>query len=556
MLKCLHIENIAVIEKADIDFSGGFNVLTGETGAGKSIIIDSLGAVLGQRTSKELIRRGCESAEVSALFSNISKEQISEFENLGYHPDENGELLIMRTLSLNGGSVRINGRPATVSVLKELCSSLVNIHGQHDNQGLLNPDNHCSYIDALADNKVIKGEYYEEFKKLNSIRKKLNAEITDEEEKQRRTELLNYQIKEITDADIKPGEVSILKEKLETARNIEKIKKSLFTAAAAIYGTDETDGALSLLEISQKEISAAGEKYDKILQKISELCVLTEEVGDMTDKAASDLEEADTDVSSLSDRLELIRKIISKYGGSEESALKYLDSAQSELERIELSDKYIDELSKDLDLSTERLIAAGEKLTLSRKKAAKKFEISVAEKLAYLDMKNVKFSVVIESGKYTKNGCDNVEFMIMTNIGEERKQLSKIASGGELSRIMLAIKSILADKDNVDTLIFDEVDTGISGRAAGKVGKMLAMLSRSRQVICVTHLAQICALANEHFKISKAVRNSRTYTEITPLNREGRIKEIARIMSGDKLTENLYNSAEELLNGGLKNADI
>ncbi len=556
MLKCLHIENIAVIEKADINLSGGFNVLTGETGAGKSIIIDSLGAVLGQRTSKELIRKGCDNAEVTALFSDISKEQTEELEKLGYVLDENGDLLIMRTLSSSGGSVKINGKPATVGILKEICSLLVDIHGQHDNQGLLNPDNHCFYIDAIADNGKIKNDYYEEFKKLNSIRKKLNAEALDEEEKAKKTELLKYQIKEITEANIKSGEISDLKQRLEIARNIEKIKKSLFMARTAIYGTDDTDGAVSLLEISGKEISAAGGRYEGILQKASEACMLVEEIGSMTDEAISELEEADTDASALSDRLELLRKLVSKYGGSEESTEEYLLSAKAELEQIALSDEHIERLSNELDSSTERLVSLGEALTRSRKKAAADFENSVTQRLAYLDMKNVKFSVVISSGRYTKNGCDNIEFMIMTNVGEERKPLSKIASGGELSRIMLAIKSVLADKDNVGTLIFDEVDTGVSGRAAGKVGKMLSTLSLSRQVICVTHLAQICALADEHFKISKAVRSGRTYTEITPLDREGRITEIARIMSGDKLTENLYNSAKELLDGGLNNADI
>ncbi len=553
MLKHLHIENIAVIEKADIDFSSGFNVLTGETGAGKSIIIDSLNAVLGERTSKELIRNGCDSAEVSALFCDLSDNDIKLLEENGYEAEDR-ELLILRRLSLTGsGTVKINGKSATVGILKNICKNLVNIHGQHDNQGLLNPDNHYLYIDRLAENKVLLNDYYSEFKYLNSVRKQLEAIETDEDEKRRRIDLLNFEIKELTDANIHIGEAEELKKKLEIARNLNKMKEALASSYASISGDENGDGAISLLQNAAKALHPFDDKdFKGIEQKLLEACTLVDEVGVAIRNSASSLTSADLNLEDISERLDVIYRLMLKYGDSEEKLLNRLETSQKELESIELSEQRANELGIELDKSTERLIALGDKLTENRKITSLDFSSKVTERLKYLDMPNICFKVDIQKGRYTKVGCDTVEFLISTNVGEDLKPLSKVASGGELSRIMLAIKAVLADKDDVDTLVFDEVDTGVSGVAAGKVGRMLKEVSNSRQVVCVTHLAQICSFGDNHLKISKAVRNERTYTEVTTLSYEERINEIARIMSGADITANLYKSAKELLDGGLK----
>ena len=553
MLKYLHIENIAVIEKADIDFLKGFNVLTGETGAGKSIIIDSLNAVLGERTSKELIRKGCDKAEVSALFGGLSSEDIKLLEENGYEAAD-GELLILRTLSSSGNSsVKINGKAATVGILKNLCKNLVNIHGQHDNQGLLNPDNHYIYIDRLAENSKLIDDYYCEFKYLNSVRKQLQSIETDEDEKRRKIDLLNFEIKELSDANIRIGEADELKKKLEIARNLNKMREALATSYASISGDESSDGAISMLQNAAKVLRPFDDdNFINIEQKLLEACTLLDEIGVDLRNTAANLSGENLNTDEISDRLDLIYRLMLKYGDSEEKLLKRLEDSKKELETIELSEQRANELGLELDKSTERLITLGENLSESRKKTALDFSKKVTEQLKYLDMPNICFKVSITKGRYTKLGCDTVEFLISTNVGEDLKPLSKIASGGELSRIMLAIKAVLADKDDVGTLVFDEVDTGISGQAAGKVGRMLKEVSKSRQVVCVTHLAQICAFGSNHLKISKAVRNERTYTEVTSLSYEERINEIARIMSGADITSNLYNSAKELLDGGLK----
>lgn len=553
MLKYLHIENIAVIEKADIDFTNGFNVLTGETGAGKSIIIDSLNAVLGERTSKELIRKGCEKAEVSALFCDLSSEDIKLLEENGYQVID-GELLILRTLSSSGNSnVKINGKAATVGILKSICKNLVNIHGQHDNQGLLNPDNHYLYIDRLAENSKLIDDYYSEFKYLNSVRKQLQSIETDEDEKRRRIDLLNFEIKELSDANIRIGEAEELKNKLEIARNLNKMREALAASYASISGDENSDGAVSMLQNAAKVLRPFDDdNFTLIEQKFLEACTLLDEIGVDLRNASASLNSENLNTDEISDRLDLIYRLMLKYGDSEEKLLNRLEASQKELEAIELSKQRANELGLELDKSTERLISLGDALSESRKKTAIDFSNKVTAQLKYLDMPNICFKVNIAKGRYTKVGCDTVEFLISTNVGEDLKPLSKIASGGELSRIMLAIKAVLADKDDVDTLVFDEVDTGISGQAAGKVGRMLKEVSNTRQVVCVTHLAQICAFGLNHLKISKAVRNDRTYTEVASLSYEERINEIARIMSGSDITSNLYNSAKELLDGGLK----
>ncbi len=554
MLKSLHIENIAVIEKTDIELSSGLNVLTGETGTGKSIVIDAINAVLGDRTSKDLIRRGFETAEVSALFCNVSDTAKTILEENGFSADEDGNLLVMRRLSLSGnGSVRINGKPATVGLLKSVSNSLVNIHGQHDSQNLLNPDNHIHYVDKIAENASLIKEYYNEFKHLNAVRKELSSIETDEEEKQRKTDLLKYQINEIESANIKIGEREEIKEKIAVADNFEKTLSSLKSSYSLLNGGDDSDGALSLIRNAQKDVSDIKiEGADGIRQKFFDILVLLEDVSADLRDAVFNSEFGEQDPEKLRSRLETIHSLSMKYGKTEEEILNFCEKAKEELNNIVLSDERIKTLSAELDKSTERLIILGDKLTDSRKKAAALFSQKVTENLQFLNMPNVKFEVKIGKGKYTRIGCDVVEFFILTNVGESMKPLHKIASGGELSRIMLAIKNVLADKDDIDTLIFDEIDTGISGVSAGKVGIKLKESAISRQVICVTHLAQIAACADTHFLIEKTVKGDRTYTQVSPLDYEHRINELARIMAGSDITSNLYFSAKEMIDRSSK----
>ena len=558
MLKYLHIENIAVIEKTDIEFFQGFNVLSGETGSGKSIIIDSINAILGERTSRELIRNGCDKAEVSALFGDLSEYSVNLLKENGYEPDEDGNLLVSRTLSLSGnGNIRINGKPATATILKAVGKSLVNIHGQHDNQGLMNPDNHCIYIDRIAENDGLLDAYYSEFKHLNSVRKELNSIYTDEDEKRKRIELLEYQIDELVRADIKVGEVDELKKQLDISLNYQKMLSSLYDAYECINGNDDFDGAISLITNSKKMLlSVNTEEFDNAAGVLENVSAQLDEVCTSIRKFTENPALSKLDHEKIGERLDTLHKLMLKYGNTEQNMLDYLADAQKELGDIELSDKRAVELSDELDASTERLIKLGDMLTESRKKASDAFAKQVTDILKYLDMPNVTFDVEIQKGRYTKSGCDVLEFVICTNLGEESKPLAKIASGGELSRIMLAIKSVLSAKDDVDTLIFDEIDTGISGRAAGKVGIQLRKVAQNRQVICVTHLAQIAACADNHFLIEKYVEGGRTYTNVNCLAYEERINEVARIMSGTEMTEKLYDSAKELLDRSFRNGNL
>ncbi len=549
MLKSLHIENIAVIEKTDIDMSRGFNALTGETGAGKSIIIDSINAVLGERTSKELIRSGCSKAEVTALFCDLSDTSKQVLLQNGYEVDDEGNLLVMRVLSATGnGSIKINGKPATAGVLKVIGKSLVNIHGQHDNQSLLDPDTHYLYIDRIAENDKEREAYYNEFRKLNSIRRELTNLETDEGQKRRRLDLLEYQINELQNAAIKVGEIEEIKDKLLIAQTYEKTVSGLRDADFCISGGDDSDGAASLIKNAQKYVAnIKNSKFDNISQKLGEALAILEDANADIRDFTNNTEYSEADCENLRARLDTLHRLMLKYGNSEEEMLDFLDKSKAEHEAIMLSDERVEELSRELDASTERLIVLGDKLSATRQKAAKAFSDAVTNALNDLDMPNAEFTVGITKGRYTKVGCDVVEFLICTNVGEGVKALHKIASGGELSRVMLAIKSVLADKDDVDTLIFDEIDSGISGRAAGKVGQRLKLVADNSQVVCVTHLAQIAAFAQNHLYIEKNTQNDRTYTSVTSLSYEERIHEIARIMSGTEITENLYNSAKELL---------
>lgn len=549
MLKFLHIENIAVIERSDTEFAEGFNVLTGETGAGKSILIDSINAVLGERTSKELIRAGCDSAEVSAVFGNFDDTAVKTLSELGFSPDEDGNIVIRRRLSVSGkGIIKLNGIPVTATQLKDIGKNLINIHGQHDSQALLDSEKHIFYIDALADNTEIINEYYQEFRYLNKVRKELEASQIDEEEKQRQTDLLKYQINELESADIKKGELAELKRKAQIAKNYQTVVEALSKADTALNGNDDFSGASALIYSAQKELySLKDEKWNALAEKtadvLSDLTDIGAEIRDFLDNA----EYSELDINNINERLDLLDRLMLKYGNSEEEMLDFLTSAKVRLEELDFSDRRISQLSDLLDKSTDRLVELGEKLTLSRKKAAAEFEKKVCDILSYLNMPDVRFTVSMQKGRYTKRGCDNIEFLISANRGENVKPLSKIASGGELSRVMLAIKSVLLDKDPVGTMIFDEIDTGISGYTAGKVGIQLKKVAKNRQVICVTHLAQIAAMADEHLLIEKSTEGGRTFTQVKPLKYEERVGEIARIMSGTQLTENLYKSAKELL---------
>ena len=446
------------------------------------------------------------------------------------------------------GLIKLNDRPVTATELKETGKHLVNIHGQHDNQALLDPERHLDYIDAVADDDPIKGKYYAEFRELNRIRKELAATETDEDEKRRRVGLLKYQINELESAGIKPGEYEKLQKKLAIARNYQKTAEALSRAYSALKGDDEFDGAVSLLTDAEKSLSSLhNDEWDKNSSALADAAAAAEDVSAALYDFLENAELAGIDTDEINARLETLDKLMAKYGNSEEEMLEFLEKARTELNDTEFSDKKAAELSALLDDATVRLIALAEELTAARKKAAAEFEKQVCDILSYLNMPDVRFTVQFGKGRYTKRGCDTAEFMISANRGESVKPLCKIASGGELSRVMLAIKSVLLGRDPVGTMIFDEIDTGISGYTAGKVGTQLKKVAENRQVICVTHLAQIAAMADTHLLIEKKAEKDRTFTSVSPLSYEQRINEIARIMSGTQMTENLYNSAKELL---------
>lgn len=549
MLKYLHIENIAVIEKCDIELNGGFNVFTGETGAGKSILIDSINAVLGSRTSKDLIRSGSDNAFVSAVFTDFDKKTLETLKSYDISPDEDGNVIITRKLSLNSsGYIKINSVPFTSAALKEIAPILVNIHGQHDNQDLLNRDKHINFIDNIADNSEILERYYSEFVNLKRIRKEKEALFIDESEKESKIELLKYQISEIESADIKIGEIEQLKANLKIAENKENTVKTLNFASSEILGDEISDGALTLLKSSLKKLEKLNSsEFEAICQKLNLAIEELSGAASMIEDGLYALQNGELDINYINKRLDILQKLTFKYGKTEKEILKFLENARLQLDNIVLSDEKLLKLEDELVISTNNLIALGEELTNSRKKAAKSFENDVLSVLKYLNMPNVIFKVDFKKGIYTKIGCDEIEFLISANLGEEPKPLHKIASGGELSRIMLAIKSALADSNTFGTMIFDEIDSGISGFAAEKVATQLKKVSDKRQVICVTHLAQIAAKADTHLLIEKSETNNRTFTNVSVLDYEARINEIARIMSGTELTENIYNSAKELI---------
>lgn len=549
MLSNLQIENIAVIKSASIDFENGFNVMTGETGAGKSIVIDSLNAILGERTSRELIRSGADSASVCAEFQNVGDNVKNELEKLGIEKDDT--LIVSRKLTPDGKNVcRINGMPATVSMLKALGAQLVNIHGQLDNQSLLSPETHCSFIDKLAGS----GRELNEFKELYSLYIKKENELkslnTDVNEKNRRLDILNYQIEEIQKADIRPGEKDELTEKLGFLRNAEKVLDLLHTAYAALNGDGEMPGAADVAaDAASKLLSAADyssdftETANGVNDAAMNLSAYTEE---LRDKIYS-LDYDPNETERAEERLDVIYRLSQKYGDSEEDILAYLENAEKERDALSFSDERAEQLRAETEKAYNEALAAAKKLSEIRIEAGKKFSADVERELAFLDMPSVKFIVNDSVGKLYENGIDNIEFLLSANAGEEPKPLSKIASGGELSRIMLAIKCVLSELDDIDTLIFDEIDSGVSGRAALKIAAKMKELSKTHQVICVTHLAQIAAFADEHKLISKEEKDGRTYTCIASLDYNGRKYELARIMGGLTVTQSILNSAEELL---------
>lgn len=549
MLSNLQIENIAVIKSASIDFENGFNVMTGETGAGKSIVIDSLNAILGERTSRELIRSGADSASVCAEFQNVGDNVKNELETLGIEKDDT--LIVSRKLTPDGKNVcRINGMPATVSMLKALGVQLVNIHGQLDNQSLLSPETHCSFIDKLAGS----GRELNEFKELYSLYIKKENELkslnTDVNEKNRRLDILNYQIEEIQKADIRPGEKDELTEKLGFLRNAEKVLDLLHAAYAALNGDGEMPGAADIAaDAASKLLSAADyssdftETANGVNDAAMNLSAYTEE---LRDKIYS-LDYDPNETERAEERLDVIYRLSQKYGDSEEDILAYLENAEKERDALSFSDERAEQLRAETEKAYNEALAAAKKLSEIRIEAGKKFSADVERELAFLDMPSVKFIVNDSVGELYENGIDNIEFLLSANAGEEPKPLSKIASGGELSRIMLAIKCVLSELDDIDTLIFDEIDSGVSGRAALKIAAKMKELSKTHQVICVTHLAQIAAFADEHKLISKEEKDGRTYTCIASLDYNGRKYELARIMGGLTVTQSILNSAEELL---------
>lgn len=550
MLKSINIENIAIIEKCNIDFTDGFNVLTGETGAGKSIIIDSINAVTGQRTSKELVRTGCEKATVSALFEDVSKTVISKLSEYGI-VCEDESVLMLRTITADGRNIcKINGVSVNVSVLKEVGGLLVNIHGQHDNQSLLNPDNHCGFVDAFGDYDSVLNSYRECYTKLRAVRKELKALTTDENENFKKIDLLRYQINEIEAANVSVGELDSLLEKRELIRNSEKLNMSLSMCCQLLSGDDNVSGAETMCAQALQEFSSISQLIkdnERLLERfdfaVSEIADISAEIRDIKENLCFDPNE----LEETEQRIDILKSLIKKYGGDETSVLKFLDNARKELENISSSEELIDELEQQSEELEDELVEKGSLLTEKRTVAATNLSEKVCEVLRYLEMPNVVFLIDIKPKIYTLDGCDSVEFLISANLGQEARPLAKIASGGELSRTMLAIKSVMADFDDCDTLIFDEIDTGISGKAADKVGRQLKQLSKMRQVLCVTHLAQIAAAAESHYQIRKSSTENNTFTDVLPLEGDLRVKEIARIMSGTNLTENLYNSAKELI---------
>lgn len=548
MLKTLDIENIAVIEKASVDFSGGLNVLTGETGAGKSIVVDSINAIMGERTSRELVRYGADNAYVSAYFDDICDSALNKLKEFDIELEEDNSLLITRKISANGKSLcKVNGKTVTVSMLKEICSYLVNVHGQHDSQALLNPDLQYNYIDMLLEDKSVLSDYKETFKKLISVRRKLKSFAKDEDNKESQLELLNFQIEELEKADIKVGEREELTKKRALIQKSEDIIKSLNLAISVINGDDENIG----IEQACADVSRTLFKFDETKDVYDVFNDINDKLELAKDKAEALLLSIDfspEQIEMIDEKLDLYYKFSNKYGQTEQEMLDYLEKAKEKRNSILFADEELNRLNEEYENLLNITVKLADKLSVERKKTAKIFEENVKQELAFLDMPKMQFYVDFNKGNLSSTGYDKIEFLISANPGEPPKSLSKVASGGELSRIMLAIKNIISYNDTIGTLIFDEIDTGVSGRASQKIGLKLKSVSKNTQVICVTHSAQIASNADEHFLIQKKFNDNKTFTCVTPLDFEGRKQELARIMGGLEITDTLLQSAEELLN--------
>jgi len=550
MLSALHIENIAVIEKTDITFGGGFNVLTGETGAGKSIVIDAINAILGERTSHDLIRTGADSASVTATFEKISDDAKAELSELGYDCDDD-TLIILRKIFADGRNVvKINGMPATVSILKKFSQYLINIHGQHDSQHLLDATRHIDYIDLVADDKSLFDAYVDAFKQYNDVKKRLSELKAVSDSALQRADYLRYAVSELEAAEIEVGEREELAKQRDLMRNSVDIAQQLTDAYNILNGSEYNQGVPSVIR-SAADIIGSVLKYIPEFEGLHEKLVgfgyEIEELASTVDGYLSKIEFNPELLESIEARLDYLFRLSKKYGSTEEEMLSYLENSKNELESLDNSDENVKRLESELNEKYGAMVDLANRLSDVRRKTAETFAKNVCEQLEYLDMPKARFEVDINKVDYSSKGCDQIEFLISANAGETPKPLAKIASGGELSRIMLAIKSVISDIDDVDTLIFDEIDAGISGSAARKVGIKIKQIAQSRQIICVTHLAQIAALADEHFKIQKNISDDRTFTQVNLLDNTGRVEEVARIMSTGVITDAMRNSAIELM---------
>lgn len=548
MLSLLHIENIAVIECADIAFDAGFNILTGETGAGKSIVIDAISAILGERAYRDMIRTGTTKASVRAVFTDVPAFSWFEENGVEYDP----ETIIQREIHLDGKNVcRVNGTLVTVSILRKLGIQLINIHGQHDSASLFDEANHLQYLDAFADNDILRQEYDEKYSAVVKLRKEIDRLHMDEGEKLRRMETLKYQIQEIEKAELEAGEDQTLEERRKILQNAEKLSDGMNAAVECLYGGEETDGAASLLAEAERELARLSKYTDAFSafhEKVADLMYQVQDVAEEVRDARDDLSYSADELEQIESRLDVIHRLRRKYGVTCADILEYLEKAKAELDEIEFADDNLERLKLKLAKAEKTAWDAAKALRENRMEFANKLSNRILDELSQLDMPRVQFSCEFIETELSANGADLVAFYMSANAGEALKPLSKVASGGELARIMLAMKNVLAEQDQISTLIFDEVDTGVSGRAAQKVAEKLRSVARNKQVLCVTHLPQLAALASTHLLIAKEERQGRTYTTVTPLDLDGRKRELARIIGGANITEITLKSAEEMLN--------
>ena len=552
MLSSLQIENVAVIQKAEVHFKPGLNVLTGETGAGKSILIDSINAILGNRTSKDLVRTGASKAVIRAAFEQVPDAVLNSLEKAGY--ERSDALMLSREITAEGKSTcRINGMPATASVLRELCGGLININGQHDSVGLLNPARHLGILDDYAQNDAEFQEYYVLYRELVRIKRELDAMITDEAEKQRKIDLLSYQVQEIEDAGLTAGEEQSLESRRKILANASAIRDKIAQSYALLSGDDESSGAVDLLGEASHAIDTAAQLDDALAAASSQLLDLYYNAKDVAADLIGRLDSYDTNDAELDEieqRLDLIYKLKRKYGDTVEDVIEFGQNAREELERIQSSQERHDHLQAEKRRLYALAREKAEALTQTRLHAFEALNKRISGTLDFLNMPGVRMTLRHTRGPLASHGQDSIEFYISTNPGEAPKPLAKIASGGELSRITLAIKNAMADKDAVPTVIYDEIDSGVSGKAAGRIGEVLRQSAQGHQILCITHTAQIAALADCHLLIQKNVANDRTYTEIHPLDEEGRVEALARLISGDHVTDISRANAREMLGLG------